>query len=739
MTYADVIIDISHEKVDRDFQYRIPDELEQEIKPGVVVTVPFGKGNTLRKGYVIGVTEKAKYDTSRIKMIQSVSTDDETTESRLIALAAWMKETYGSTMIQALKTVLPVKDKVRAKEKRLIFFQGDRNVAEELLAELSGSRFRARERFLRAILESGSLEYTYASKELGANVSVLDFFEKKGMIRLESQEMYRIPDQADLVKEDRELCLNEEQQAAAEQIFQEWQKPEPRPTLLFGVTGSGKTQVYMRLIQQVIEEGKQAIVLIPEIALTYQTVRRFYAMFGDKVSVLNSRLSQGERYDQFKRAKRGEVQVMVGPRSALFTPFFNLGLIVIDEEHEPTYKSENTPRYHARETAIQRAQMEHANVVMGSATPSLSAYSRAESGEYLLVKLNARYEERPLPQVSIVDLREELKKGNRSVLSTELKTSLSETLRKKEQAMLFLNRRGYAGFVSCRACGHVMKCPHCDVSLSEHNGSRLICHYCGYETVKPQVCPSCGSPHIGGFKAGTQQIEKVLEKDFPEARVLRMDFDTTRTKDSYEKILASFSRHEADILVGTQMIVKGHDFPDVTLVGVIAADLSLNMDDYHCGERTFQLLTQAVGRAGRGAKPGRAVIQTYQPEHYSIQAAATQDYGKFYKEEMSYRMLMDYPPAAHMMTVFGACQDEELLKKAMYYIEVFIRRVSPKEELHMIGPAAASVGKVKDVYRQVLHLKHVDMVFLTAVREKLEQYIEINSGFRKIYIQFDMS
>ena len=739
MTYADVIIDISHEKVDRDFQYRIPDELEQEIKPGVVVTVPFGKGNTLRKGYVIGVTEKAKYDTSRIKMIQSVSTDDETTESRLIALAAWMKETYGSTMIQALKTVLPVKDKVRAKEKRLIFFQGDRNVAEELLAELSGSRFRARERFLRAILESGSLEYTYASKELGANVSVLDFFEKKGMIRLESQEMYRIPDQADLVKEDRELCLNEEQQAAAEQIFQEWQKPEPRPTLLSGVTGSGKTQVYMRLIQQVIEEGKQAIVLIPEIALTYQTVRRFYAMFGDKVSVLNSRLSQGERYDQFKRAKRGEVQVMVGPRSALFTPFFNLGLIVIDEEHEPTYKSDNTPRYHARETAIQRARMEHANVVMGSATPSLSAYSRAESGEYLLVKLNARYEERPLPQVSIVDLREELKKGNRSVLSTELKTSLSETLRKKEQTMLFLNRRGYAGFVSCRACGHVMKCPHCDVSLSEHNGSRLICHYCGYETVKPQVCPSCGSPHIGGFKAGTQQIEKVLEKDFPEARVLRMDFDTTRTKDSYEKILACFSRHEADILVGTQMIVKGHDFPDVTLVGVIAADLSLNMDDYHCGERTFQLLTQAVGRAGRGAKPGRAVIQTYQPEHYSIQAAATQDYGKFYKEEMSYRMLMDYPPAAHMMTVFGACQDEELLKKAMYYIEVFIRRVSPKEELHMIGPAAASVGKVKDVYRQVLHLKHVDMAFLTAVREKLEQYIEINSGFRKIYIQFDMS
>jgi primosomal protein N' (replication factor Y) len=376
---------------------------------------------------------------------------------------------------------------------------------------------------------------------------------------------------------------------------------------------------------------------------------------------------------------------------------------------------------------------------MGSATPSLEAYSHACDGEYLLVKLNARYEERPLPQVSIVDLREELKKGNRSVLSLELKRDLEQVLEKREQAMLFLNRRGYAGFVSCRACGHVMKCPHCDVSLSEHNGNRLICHYCGYETVKPEICPSCGSPHIGGFKAGTQQIEKVIEKEFPKARVLRMDFDTTRTKDSYEKILASFAKHEADILVGTQMIVKGHDFPNVTLVGVIAADLSLNMDDYHCGERTFQLLTQAVGRSGRGNRPGQAVIQTYQPEHYSIQAAAIQDYEKFYKEEMGYRMLLDYPPAAHMMTVFGACQDEELLKNAMYYIEVFIRRVSPKEELHMIGPAAASVGKVKDVYRQVIHLKHRDICFLTAVREKLEKYIEINSGFRKIYIQFDMN
>ena len=737
MTYADVIIDISHEKVDRDFQYRIPDELEQEIKPGVVVTVPFGKGNTLRKGYVIGVTEKAKYDTSRIKMIQSVSTDDETTESRLIALAAWMKETYGSTMIQALKTVLPVKDKIRAKEKRLIFFCGERQAAEELLEELSGSRFRARERFLRAILEAGRLEYTYASKKLGAGVSVLDFFEKKGMIRFENQEMYRIPNQADLVKEDCELCLNAEQNVAVKQIFREWKEPEPRPVLLFGVTGSGKTQVYMRLIQQVIQEGKQAIVLIPEIALTYQTVRRFYAMFGDKVSVLNSRLSQGERYDQFKRAKRGEVQVMVGPRSALFTPFSNLGLIVIDEEHESTYKSENTPRYHARETAIQRARMEHANVVMGSATPSLSAYSRAESGEYLLVKLNARYEERPLPQVSIVDLREELKKGNRSVLSTELKASLSETLRKKEQAMLFLNRRGYAGFVSCRACGHVMKCPHCDVSLSEHNGRRLICHYCGYETTVPQTCPSCGSPFLRDFGIGTQQVESVVAREFPGARILRMDLDTTREKDGHEKILSAFANGEAEILIGTQMIVKGHDFPNVTLVGILAADLSLHASDFRAAERTFQLLTQAAGRAGRGGLPGRVVIQTYDPEHYSIQAAAEQDYEAFYRQEIAFRTLGGYPPTGGMLAVHASSEDEAYLSMAMEYLKKFLEILENHTGIQVIGPGDETIARIQDVYRKVLYIRHSDEKRLTVVKEKVEQYIEMNEGYQKIHIQYE--
>lgn len=739
MIYADIIIDISHEKLDRSFQYIVPKALEKEIHMGMVVSIPFGKGNYIRKGYVIGLSGEARFDPEKMKEICGLCSNEETTESRLIALASWMKENYGSTMIQALKTVLPIQEKIRAKKKRYICLNISETVAEEVLQKLEKSRCKARARLVRALLTEKRIDHARAVKELNATSSVVGKLAEEGILRLETDEVARNPIDRSSTVRTEEMPLTAQQEQAVEGILAEWESSDPRPVLLEGVTGSGKTQVYMKLIQKVIEEGKQAIVLIPEIALTYQTVQRFCGRFGDKVSVINSRLSQGERYDQFKRARRGEIQIMVGPRSALFTPFSRLGLIVIDEEHEASYKSENSPRYHARETAIYRAALENARVILGSATPSLEAYSRALKGEYGLVRLKNRYGSRPLPQVSIVDLREELKAGNRSVLSRKLKEALKERLDRGEQAMLFLNRRGYAGFVSCRSCGHVMKCPHCDVSLSEHSHGRLICHYCGYEEPKPQKCPVCGSPYIGGFKAGTQQIEQVLKKEFPQAGVLRMDYDTTRTKGSYERILASFAAHEADILIGTQMIVKGHDFPAVTLVGVIAADISLNAEDYRCGERTFQLLCQAVGRSGRGRGAGEAVIQTYHPEHYSIQAAAAQDYQAFYEEEMSYRMLLDYPPAAHMLAVLGSCAEEELLSRAMHYLELYIRRVYPGKDLHVIGPAYAAVGKVKDIYRQVIYLKHEEYRTLVSIKNKLEKYIDINSGFRKIYIQFDFS
>ncbi|MDO5361508.1 MAG: primosomal protein N' [Eubacteriales bacterium] len=739
MIYADIIIDISHEKLDRSFQYIVPEALEKEIQMGMVVSIPFGKSNNIRKGYVVGLSGEAKFEPEKMKEICELCSNEETTESRLIALASWMKENYGSTMIQALKTVLPIQETVRAKEKRVICLNISEERAKEILEELENSRCKARARLVRALLDEKRIDHALAVKKLNATTSVVRKLAEEGIIRLETNEIPRIPIDRETVEKTGEFPLTNQQEQAVEEILEEWEKPLPRPVLIEGVTGSGKTQVYMKLIEYVMKQGKQAIVLIPEIALTYQTVQRFCGRFGDKVSVINSRLSQGERYEQFKRARRGEIQIMVGPRSALFTPFNRLGLIIIDEEHEASYKSENSPRYHARETAIYRASLENAKVVLGSATPSLEAFSRAQSGEYALVRLNRRYGNRPLPQVSIVDLREELKAGNRSVLSRKLKDALKDRLNKGEQAMLFLNRRGFAGFVSCRSCGHVMKCPHCDVSLSEHSHGRLICHYCGYEEFKPQKCPVCGSPYIGGFKAGTQQIEQVLKREFPKAGILRMDYDTTRNKGSYEKILASFAAHEADILIGTQMIVKGHDFPAVTLVGVIAADISLNAEDYRCGERTFQLLCQAVGRSGRGEGPGEAVIQTYHPEHYSIQAAAAQDYRAFYEEEMSYRMLLDYPPAAHMMAVLGSCADEELLGQAMHYLELYIRRVYPEKDLHVIGPACAAVGKIKDIYRQVIYLKHEEYRTLVVIKNKLEKYIDINSGFRKIYIQFDFS
>ena len=737
MIYADIIVDISHEKVDRSFQYKVPEELQHKLQVGMVVTIPFGNGNHERKGYVIGLSDTPAFDTLRMKELTGICSSEETTEERLIALAAWMKNQYGSTMVQALKTVLPVREKVKAKEKRYIILNVSEEEAEKTAGKLESGRCKARARLVRALLEEKKLDYTKASKELGVTASVLRPLVDEGIVQVVQDEVYRMSVDGANIPHEEPSVLTKPQQEAFDQIQKEWQSDSPRPVLIHGVTGSGKTQVYMKLIRQVIGEGKQVIVLVPEIALTYQTVRRFYGWFGEKVSVLNSRLSQGERYDQFKRAKRGEIQIMVGPRSALFTPFSNLGLIIIDEEHEQSYKSENSPRYHARETALYRAQMENARLVLGSATPSLEAYTKAKDGEFRLVKLDARFEDRPLPKVSVIDLREELREGNRSVLSRSLRKAIENRLECGEQAILFLNRRGYAGFVSCRSCGAVLKCPHCDVALTEHNNGRLVCHYCGYEQPRVEKCPVCGSPYIGGFKAGTQQIEQVLHKNFPKARILRMDYDTTRAKGSYEKILSSFAAHEADILVGTQMIVKGHDFPDVTLVGALAADLSLNVADYRCAERTFQLLTQAVGRSGRGTKPGEAIIQSYHPDHYSIQTAAAQDYEAFYQEEMAYRMLMDYPPAAHMLSVLVSSENEELLEQGMDYLAKFVERIASRYRIPVIGPAYAAVGKVNDIYRKVLYLKHRDERILQDIKDKTEKYIKLNSGFRRLYIQFD--
>lgn len=735
-SYADVIVDITHEKLDRTFQYRIPEELEGQIYPGSQVKIPFGSGNRLITGYVLSVGNHAAFDESRIKEIREIAKDGMAVEARLIALAAWMKHTYGSTMIQALKTVLPVKNKSRAREKRRILLMQSKDAAKETLRELERKKHLAKARLVRRLISTPELAYTETVKELKLSAAVLSGLEKQGVLKI-VQETERPPERTGGVFRE-ELKLSESQRQAAEGILREWRE-QNRPCLLQGVTGSGKTMVYIRLIEETIKEGRQAIVLIPEIALTYQNVERFCRYFGDRVAVMNSRMTPAQRCEQMERAREGKVSIMIGPRSALFTPFPALGLILIDEEHETSYKSEVTPRYHAREAATERARLEQAHIVLGSATPSVDAYYRCRRGEYALFVLEGRYGGSVLPDVCIVDMREELRKGNRSILSALLTERLGQCLERGEQAILFLNRRGYAGFVSCRSCGHVMKCPHCDVSLTAHNDGTLVCHYCGYRAGQKKQCPSCGSVYIGGFRAGTQQIEQILSKTFPGVRTLRMDADTTKSRESYGEILSSFAAHKADILVGTQMIVKGHDFPDVTLAGVLAADLSLNAADYRSGERTFQILTQAVGRAGRKNRKGTAVIQTYQPDHYSIQAAAEQDYPAFYEEEIGYRDMMDYPPVCNLMAVHAACQEEERLAQAMDYIRKYLLRFRMDPGIRLIGPARESVSKISDLYRFVLYVKAPGQEMLFALRERLERYIEINSGFSGIYIQFDFN
>ena len=738
--YANIIVDITHEKLDKHFQYKVPEKMLGILQIGMLVTAPFGRGNRMIQGYVVEMSEQAEFAIERIKSLDAIVQEHIPAEANLIALAGWIRKNYGGTMIQSLKTVLPVKEKIKNKEKKMLRLLLLADEAYDLLDTYQRKKYTAKARLLEALINEQELSYEVVTKKLNVSATVIKSFELEGILTIETEQIYRNPLSIEqTMTQGRGHTLSGEQQYAVDKVLDDRQKGCFATYLLHGITGSGKTEVYIELISNIIEEGKQAIVLIPEIALTYQTVMRFYSRFGDKISIINSRLSKGEKFDQFERAKNGQISVMIGPRSALFTPFANLGIIIIDEEHESSYKSESIPRYHAREVAIQRANTAEASVVLGSATPSIEAYYRALDKKYTLLELKQRAKESQLPQVYTIDLREELRAGNRSIISERLHHLIQDRLQKKQQIILFLNRRGYAGFISCRACGYVKKCPHCDVSLTIHNNGKLSCHYCGHEEDNLHTCPECESNFIGGFKAGTQQIEEVVTLTYPNARVVRMDMDTTKTKTGHEDILSAFANKEADILIGTQMIVKGHDFPDVTLVGILAADLSLNVGNYHAAERTFQLLTQAAGRAGRGTQAGEVVIQTYNPEHYSIKTAKEQDYQNFYKEEIVYRKLMGYPPVSNLLAIYIAGRNEEQLDFASIYLKKYIEHICKKEEVKVIGPANAPISKINDIYRKIIYIKQPDYELLTWIKDKTEQYIEMNSGYNQIQVQFDFN
>lgn len=690
MLYAEIIIDISAEELDKAFTYAVPEELKDKLYPGVRVNVPFGNGGRKRKGVVIALSTRSGFADDKIKYIDSLIEGAPDIEQELIRLADYMSKEYGCTMNQALMTVLPVKAKVRKNSRRKDAVETIRGIADNGSKSLSGA----------------------------------------------------LPEEPE-----EKAFLNADQLKAVEEIRTE----NTKPSLLYGITGSGKTRVYIELIRGMQKAGKQSIVLIPEISLTFQTVTELARYFGDKVAVMHSKLSAGERYDQFQKAVNGEIDVMVGPRSALFTPFKELGLIIIDEEHERTYQSETSPRYDTRAVAGKRADMCGAKLVLGSATPSLESYTKALKGEYALHKLLSRaHKGAELPKISVVDMRSELANGNRSIFSETLHEKISERLDRGEQIMLFINRRGYAGFVSCRSCGHVIKCPHCDVSMTAHNNwyvdprtgrkeaALLSCHYCGYTRPMPKICPECKSSYIAPFGTGTQKLEQAVRNTFPDARVLRMDADTTSSKNAYEHILSDFKAHKADILIGTQMIVKGHDFENVTLVGIVAADLSLNTSEYDASERSYQLITQAAGRSGRGERTGEVVIQSYDPSHYAISCAAGRDYESFYEREMSYRRLLNYPPETFMLFVRLRSEDEQTLEAAAKKAAAAAEAYEP-EGAEVIGPCNEAIYKIKDNYRKIIYIKNKRHDIITRIREDIMSHAEPDaSAPARVYINFDI-
>ena len=659
--YAQIIIDITSDALDRAYTYRIPEGMD--VYTGDRVSIPFGVSNAIKTGYVVGLTEHVDYDPSKVKEIQSVMHDSISVKEQLIHLASWMSVEYGTTMNQCLKTVLPVKRAVRKNSRRidpLLRYADEKDEYHELNPEQKAA--------------------------------------------------------ADCIIRGFRKCVEE---AGAGDDMAKSQEAVPR-YLLHGITGSGKTEVYLHVMEEVIKAGYKVIMLIPEISLTYQTVIRVSTRFKGRVAILNSRMSIGERFEQYMKCEKGEVDILVGPRSAVFAPFEKLGIIIMDEEHEGAYKSETAPRYETRDVAYQRAVLCHCPVLYGSATPSVNIYTKALKKEVSLIELHRRAKSgSSLAATEIIDLREELAKGNRSIFSDRLHELIREKLSKHEQIMLFMNRRGYSNFVSCRSCGQAVKCPHCDVSLTLHRDGIMRCHYCGYEIPVMKKCPTCGSPYLAPFGFGTEKLECFVKQTFPEAVVLRMDADTTKNKGGHEKILEQFRNHKADILIGTQMIVKGHDFPDVTLVGLIAADLSLSAPDFHASEKTFQLITQAAGRAGRDKDSGQVIIQTYQPDHYSIALSAAQNYKLFYEKEIRFRNLMGYPPIEHLMTIQLLSKDEDMLSVISASVSESFKAECAASKAEFIGPLNASVYKVNDIYRKIVYIKHPEHDIIIRLRDRL--------------------
>lgn len=692
--YLGIIVNNEAVKVDKIFTYRVPERLYDKVKKGRMVTVPFGNGNKKIYGFIVDIFYNID-DNAKLKEIIDIDDNMEFLTEENIRLIEIMRKKYLCTYLECIKVMIPngITKGTTFKTKNCII------LGKALTEKYNKEEYINIVSFIEK--NNGVYNKSELTSEFNLSLSRINTLIKHEFLKVKKTIVNRYNE--DTYKLYEEKTLNSEQQKCVDTILL---NSYNNKFLIHGITGSGKTEIYMNLVKEMIKQNKDSIVLIPEIALTPQMVERFKGRFGRDVAIFHSRLSVGERFDEWMRVKMGNVKVAIGARSAIFLPFSNLGLIVIDEEHETSYKSDSDPKYHARDIASFKSEIEGCKVVLGSATPSIETYYKATQGEYDIITLNNRADGANLPTIDIVDMRQELKDGNKSMFSRRLQEEMFNCLEKKEQAIMFLNRRGYSTFVSCRECGYVFKCSNCDISLTYHNDDNLTCHYCGAKQKALRTCPKCKSKYVKYFGVGTEQLEQSVKRTFLDSKPLRMDFDTTRGKDSYERVYRDFAAKRYNVLIGTQMIAKGLDFKDVTLVGIIAADLSLNLPDYRAAERTFQLITQVAGRAGRGNKAGTVILQTYNPENYSIIYAAENNYKSFYEEEIIIRKLREYPPFSKILCINLSSENEENLIKCIQNLADKIRiKNYESDKIELLGPCPCGVSKIKKLHRWQIILK----------------------------------
>lgn len=727
--YAEIILNSEAIEIDRPFTYKVPLDMEEKVKVGQIVKVPFGVRSKPVEGFILDLKAEEEMKVSfKMKSILSVENEEPVITEDDLKLINFLREEYLCKYIDAIRLLIPVGILKGAKSK-------SRNVIVFINDNLE--KIKNKDGYIEIIdfikRNTGKYTKTELSKEHGFSIYKLNKLMEHGLIKSEEEIVFRYNTRE--YNKDVQKNLTVEQSMAIKEI----EESEENLILLKGVTGSGKTEVYMRIVEKTLEEGKSAIVLVPEIALTPQMIERFKGRFGSNVALFHSKLSDGERFDEWYRVKEGKASLIIGARSAIFLPAKNLGLIIIDEEHENTYKSDQNPKYQTKEVAEYIAKLKGCKVILGSATPTIESYYRAISGEMKLVELNHRVDNKPMPKMMLVDMREELRSGNKSLFSRRLYASMKEKLEKGEQIILFLNRRGFSTFVSCRSCGYVFHCEDCDISMTYHKNGFLVCHYCGKTKKQPNLCPKCGSKYVKFFGAGTERVEEEVRRYFKNARILRMDVDTTRAKDSHEKIYNAFKAREADILIGTQMVSKGLDFPNVTLVGILAADMSLNLPDYRAAERSFQIITQVAGRAGRGDKEGEVIVQTYTPEHYSLQYAKKYDYENFYEKEFTIRAMMGYPPFGRILLINGSGKNEDELRKQMIYLG---EKVKEKAEefggLEVLGPTPCIIYRIKENYRwQIIVKGEFSAKFSKSIKDIL--YDKANNVYNDIRVSMDIN